>query len=368
MSGGSEPCDALQAELALDLLEGELAVELPPHMRAFARAHAEGRPPPAAPLVARLASTLKTARDAFMHDFLADRGIALLRLVVPLVIEDDPAVTAARAAPPTWDNLATLAAARNAAAQARFGRDARKVMHRLFGVEEARPRTTVDGRDSREHMEALGPPIDGWHVPDAPLDSAAIMDAWQAIVARFGIATTGTLRVDRSRNPRMQPRAFVVEPKHEVIIVVPENVETPAARFAVLHELGHAVIALALPAGTPRVVDEAAASYIARFAEPQSWLPPRWASELAAAARRRRLALATMLDEIERGLPGLADVPSTSPPWALWHDPFAQAAYVEAERMADRFIVELGPNPPRGQLVRALEAERDRIDQRTRAL
>src|SRR5689334_1618616 len=108
MSGGSEPCDALQAELALDLLEGELAVELPPHMRAFARAHAEGRPPPAAPLLARLASTLKTARDACMHDFIADRGLALLRLVLPLVIEDDPAVTAARAAPPTWENLATL--------------------------------------------------------------------------------------------------------------------------------------------------------------------------------------------------------------------------------------------------------------------
>ena len=51
MSGGSEPCDALQAELAIDLLEGELAIELPPHMRAFARAHADNRPPPAAPLV-----------------------------------------------------------------------------------------------------------------------------------------------------------------------------------------------------------------------------------------------------------------------------------------------------------------------------
>lgn len=400
MTGGSEPCDALQAELALDLLEGELAVEMPPHMRAFARAHADNRPPPAAPLLARLASTLKTARDACMHDFIADRGVALLRLVLPLVIEDDAAVKAARAASPTWDNLGKLAAARDAAAQARFGTSARELLHRLFGVEDvrARPRGGANGggwggadgggwgggdggddgpggggggdsrdsRDSREHMMALGPPVDGWHVPDAPLDSSAIHDAWQAIVARFGIVTTGQLRIDRSREPKTQPRAFVVEPKHEVIIVVPEHVDTPAARFAVLHELGHAVVALALPAGTPRVVDEAAASYIARFSEPPTWLPPRWESELAPPARRRRLALATMLDEIERGLPTLADVPSTNPPWALWNDPFAQAAYVEAERMADQLAKDLGPNPPRGQLVRALQAERDRIDHRTR--
>ena len=367
MSGGSEPCDALQAELALDLLEGELAVELPPHMRAFARAHAEGRPPPAAPLLARLASTLKTARDACMHDLIADRGVALLRLVVPLVIEDDPAVTAARAAPRTWENLAVLAAARDAAAQARFGRPAREVLHQLHGVEDARPRNR-DGRDSREHMNALGPLVEGWHTSDTALDSVVILDAWQAIVARFGISTNGQLRVDRSREPGTQPRAFVVEPKHEVIIVVPEQVDTPAARFAVLHELGHAVVALAFPAGTPRVVDEAAASYIARFAEPPTWLPPRWESDLATAARRRRLALATMLDEIERGLPSLADVPSTNPPWALWHDPYAQAAYVGAEDIAERLVQDLGPKPPRGQLVRALEAERDRIDHRTRML
>lgn len=367
MSGGSEPCDALQAEVALDLLEGELAVELPPHMRAFARAHAEGRPPPAAPLLARLASTLKTARDACMHEFIADRGVALLRLVVPLVIEDDPAVTAARAAPATWENLAKLAAARDAASQARFGRPARTVLQRLYGLEDVAPHIP-DGRDSREHMMALGPPVDGWKVPDAPLESSGIFDAWQAIIARFGIATTGQLRIDRSREPKTHPRAFVVDPKHEVTIVVPEQVDTPAARFAVLHELGHAVVALTLPAGTPRVVDEAAASYIARFAEPPTWLPPRWASDLAPAARRRRLALATMLDEIERGLPTLADVPSTNPPWSLWHDPFAQAAYVEAEHIADRLVNELGPKPPKGQLIRALQAERDRIDHRTRAL
>lgn len=337
--------------MALDLLEAELAVELPAHMRAFARAHADGRPPPAAPLLARLASTLQTARHACMHDVLLDRGLALLRLVAPLVIEDDSAVAVARALPQTWQNLATLAAQRDAAARARFGLSSVELAHRLHGVSGAR----------HDH-DAPGPAIEGWHARDVALDHTAIADAWQAIAARTGV--TGTVRVDRSK--KAHPRAFVIEPKVEVVIVVPEVIDTPAARFAVLHELGHAVAALALPAGVPRVVDEAAASYIARLAEPPSWLPPRWPSELAAAARKRRTALAAMLDEIERGLPALADVPSSAPPWALWHDPGAQAAYVEAEVIANRLAKDLGPNPPRGQLVRALKAERDRVDHRTR--
>ena len=185
---------------------------------------------------------------------------------------------------------------------------------------------------------------------------------WNALASRFGIS--GQVRVDTS--DKAQPRAFVIEPKVEVVIVVPRVVDTPAARFAVLHELGHAIVALALPAGTPRVVDEAAASYIARLAEPPSWLPPRWPSEAAAAARRRRTAIAAMLDDIERALPELADVPGATPPWALWHDPGAQAAYMQAEAIADRLRRDLGPNPPRGQLVRALELERDRVDRRVR--
>lgn len=349
---GEQPCDVLHAEMALDLLEGELAAELPAHMRAFARAHAEGRPPPAAPLVARLASSLATARDACMHDVLADRGLALMRLVAPLMIDDDPLVVTARADAPSWDGLARLTSARDAIARTRFGRRAIDVMHRLHGVTPERG----------EH-DAPGPAIEGWQARDQPpIDHTAIVDVWNAIASRFGIS--GQVRIDGST--KAQPRAFVIEPKVEVVVVVPRIIDTPAARFAVLHELGHAIVALALPAGTPRVLDEAAASYIARLAEPPSWLPPRWPSELAGAARRRRTAIAAMLDDIERALPELADVPGRAPPWGLWHDPGAQAAYVQAEAIADRLRADLGPTPPRGQLVRALELERDRIDRRVR--
>jgi hypothetical protein len=338
----------MEAELQLELIEGELAAELPAHLRAFARAHAEGRSPPAAPLVARLASTLDVARDALAHDVLVDRALALLRLVAPIVIEDDPAVTAARVEAPSWPGLARLAGARDAIAQRRFGSGAIAWLHRLHGVVDPAPQ-----------IDAPGPPIEGWHVADGALDQGAIADAWQVIAARLGVS--GRVRVDRGGR---QPRAFVIEPGVEVIVVVPAAIDSPAARFAVLHELGHAAAAFALPAGTPRVLDEAAAAYVAL--EAPGWLAPKWTSRLAAAARQRRLAIAAMLDGIERSLPVLQDTPGAAPPWALWHDPGAQAAYVAAEALADELARDLGPRPPRGQFARTLELVRARIDRRTR--
>jgi len=318
-------------------------------MRAFARAHAEGRTPPPAPLVARLASTLDTVRVALANEGLADRALALLRLVAPLAIEDDPAVVAARAQPPSWPGLVALAEARDAVARARFGMGAIELVHRLHGT-----------HGSATELDAPGPAVAGWQDRSSAADTIAIQDVWNAIAARLGL--TGAVRVDRSAVAR--PRTFVIEPRREIVVVVPQVLDTPAARFAVLHELGHAAAALVLAAGIPRVVDEAAASYVARLAEPASWLPPKWVSDLAAAARLRRTALAAMLDDIERLLPELPQLPGKAPPWALWHDPGAQAAYVAAEAIAERFRQDLGGNPPRGQFARALAAERDRIDRR----
>jgi len=330
--------------LALALVEQELVAELPAHVRAFARAHAEGRTPPPAPLVARLASTLDVARDALGNEGLAERGLALLRIAAPLAIEGDPAVVQARAAAPSWPGLVALAEARDAAARGRFACRAIELFHRLNGVTGPQ----------REH-DVAGPAVAGWADRDGPaLDTAAIGDAWNAIATKLGV--TGSVRVDRASAANVQPRTFVVEPAREVIVVVPAVVASQAARFAVLHELGHAAAALASPLGLPRVVDEAAASFVARVAEAPSWLPPRWTCPLGAAARARRVAIAATLDDIERLLPELPQVPaaSTAPPWALWHDPGAQAAYVAAEAVAERLRRDLGPNPPRGQFARVL--------------
>src|SRR4051812_25960154 len=118
---GEPPCDVVQAEVALELLEGELALELPPHMRAYARAHADGRASPAAPLVTRLASTVQAIRNAVIHEELADRALALMRLVAPIVIESDAIVIALRREAPSWDGLPALAAARDEASRQRFG-------------------------------------------------------------------------------------------------------------------------------------------------------------------------------------------------------------------------------------------------------
>ena len=335
--------------VALGLLEQELAAELPAHMRAFARAHAEGRTPPPAPLIARLASSVETAIAALANEGLADRAVAMLRLMAPLAIEDDPAVVVARAQEPSWQGLVGLAEARDAVAHARFGFGAIELAHRLNGTP-----------DPIDEYDAPGPKIAGWSDTGPALDAVAIQDVWNAIAARLGIV--GNVRIDRSATAR--PRTFVIEPLREVIIVVPAAIDSEASRFAVLHELGHAAAALVSPPGIPRVIDEAAASYVARLAEPPSWLPPRWASDLAAAARMRRTALAAMLDDVERSLPDLPQVPGRVPPWALWHDPGSQAAYAAAEMIAERLRKDLGGNPPRGQFARALAAERDRVDRR----
>lgn len=335
--------------VALGLLEEELAAEMPAHMRAFARAHAEGRTPPPAPLVARLSSSLDIVRAALANEGLADRALALLRLVAPFAIEDDPAVVAARAQPASWPGLVALAEARDAASVGRFGLRSIELFHRLHGT-----------HGPQAELDVPGPQVEGWQERATALDAVEIQDVWNAIAARLGIA--GAVRIDRSAIAR--PRTFVIEPKREVIVVVPAVVDTPAARFAVLHELGHAAVALVSSAGIPRVIDEAAASYVARLAEPPSWLPPKWGCERAIAARIRRTALAAMLDDTERLLPALPQLPGKAPPWALWHDPGAQAAYVGAETIAERLRKDLGGNPPRGQFARALAAERDRIDRK----
>lgn len=333
---GEAPCDLLEAELALDRVEALLAAELPGHMRAFAQAYAARAPLPAAPDIAGRASSATVGRRALAHPVLADRGLALLRVVAPIVIERDAGVAAARAryasTTPSWPAYAALSALRDTVAKARFGRPARDVLRSLYGAPEPA-------------SAELPADITGWRDPDGQeLDLAA---TWAALVDRFRLGSPAlSPRVadraaeGRTERPGVQgltivraevrPRAFVVEPGREVIVVVPPHAASPAARFAVLHELGHAVANLLAPAGLPRVLDEAVASLVARDLER--------ATPVAIAARTRRTQLARVLAAVERGeRPG--DSVAPSPPWALWHDPAAQAAYVAAEELADRLAV-----------------------------
>jgi hypothetical protein len=212
------------------------------------------------------------------------------------------------------------------------------------------------------------------------LDDHAILALWDAL---RGAGAFGTLSIMRSTTA--QPRTFVVERGERAIIVVPARIDSPATRFAVLHELGHALLWLAPVSRAhewPRAIDEAAASYVARRMEDgdianaagiandahsandriandriandriandriandahsandriandaHTANDVRWRSSLARSARARRLVIARVLDSIESGGdPGDIE----RPPWALWNDPHAQAAYVEAEQIAD---------------------------------
>jgi hypothetical protein len=358
-----EACELLTIEARLDRIEAELAAELPPHLRAFARAHARRLPAPPAPDVLRRPATLATARAALVHPVLADRGLALLRIAAPVAIEADPAVAAARSAAPTWAGLSALTAARDAAAAARFGRRAIDVLHRLHGsaVDLA---SLLAGERSPEPVAAdsksdgLPPAVPGWFETDGvAVDDRAISHAWEALRARHGVG--GALRYERAAGAR--PRAFVIEPGREVVLAIPAQIATPAERFAALHELGHAVAAFALPAGIPRVVDEAAAAYVARAVERGDH---PWHSPAGGAARARRRRLAQVLDRIERALPAPPPSPAVSerPPWALWHDPGAQAAYVAAERLADAIEQAVGASPAPGALAAALTAWSASID------
>jgi len=351
------PDAPLDLELALDRAWAELAAELPAHVRAFARAHAAGASAPPAPAAARQAAL---AQQALAYPALAARGLALLRLAVPAVVEGEPAVARARAQEPSWPALAALAAARASASRSRLGAGFLALMHALHGA----PAGGATDAAAPAPSEPLEPP-EGWQAPERAIGPAEIDAVWRELARRCGAA--GRLALVPSE--RARPRAFVVEPGREVIAVVPARVETAAARFAVLHELGHALAGLLAPEALPRAVDEAAAAYAARAMESPAH---PWHSPLAAAARARRTALAAALDAIERGA---ASPPAgTRPPWALWHDPGAQAAYVRAEQLADAWAAEpaepaaaaeaAGPGAAlAGQLARAAAA----IDRDARA-
>ncbi|MBX3162618.1 MAG: hypothetical protein KF773_42040 [Deltaproteobacteria bacterium] len=334
-----DACDLLPAELALDRLEAALAAELPAHVRAFARAHAAGTAPPPWPHDAR---ALAAVARALGHEVLLDRAVALARLLYPIAVADDPSVAAAvRGGARTWPSYAALAAARDRAARARCGRGFGEVMRALHGVLARAPN---DGDNDADARSRDGEARAGWMRPDGIVVTLADVAArWRGMGGELRLQLVGSTA---------HPRAFVVEPGREVILVVPERIATPAARFAALHELGHARVAALAPAGTPRVLDEAVASFTARAMEDPG---DPWYSPHAAAARARRTAHAAALAAIEAGA-----LPTSTGevPWALVHDPGAQATYAAAEAVADGIADD--------DLARWLATERARIDHATR--
>lgn len=319
--------NVLDVELALDRIAAEIAAELPAHVRAAAAAQLADHAAPRAPAVLTRSATLHTLRRAQMVAELAPRARLLLRLVGPVALAAAPAVLAAHAVAepaPTWSDLAALVRAREVAAQVLFGQSALAAMHAWHGV--------------TEHASAPDPtwpaPLAGW-LADSATPAPPIAPLWSQLAALHGIAAPAP-RI--SLVPAAYPRCFVIDPPREIQVVL-ASLASPAARFAAVHELGHVIASRLSPTPLPRVVDEAVAAYVARGVEHPGALPPGWYSPLATEARARRLAIAVQLAAIERAAPNIGRFPTDRPPWALWHDPGAQAAYVEAESIADRIAL-----------------------------
>ena len=364
--------DAFDVELALDRVVAELDRELPTHVAAFARAHAAGVSPPGAPALAHDVATVRIAQRALAFVELRPRASALLRIVAPLAIEHSPPVVRARAAARTWAAWRRLVEARDAAARALFGIGHTALIDRLGGAEreaseadQGADEGADDGAAPARPDDVLAPPIAGWLAPapdSEPLPARAVEEVWALACERQRVAPGG-LEIVRSAVAR--PRCFLIERGARAIVVIPPVLDTPAARFQSLHELGHALLGLASRREWPRAVDEAAASSMARAMERPELLPAGWFSPLAAPARARRLALARGLAAIERGC---LEPPRelARPPSALWDDAAAQAAYARAETLADVLPVPVacGHDGARGTggLVEACEREAARID------
>lgn len=302
----------LATELALDRIEGLLAVELPAHVRAFAAAYAEGRAAPPAPTVLTEPATLAAVRAALADPAFAPRARTLWRLcaLVPVATAVGPVE------PAGWDELRALAGRRNAAARARWGTDFLALAHDVYEVGAIELRDTGPARTPPIGAEAGAVTRDG------------ILALWRELTE---LAPPAIVVADA------RPRTFAVRPGEAIVVVRADA--TVAAWSAVAHELGHAWVAIA-GLELPRTLDEAVAITASRILERRE--------PAAARVHARHETLAHALAAIERDLYGTSPacplpvagcqspVQETllSPPWALWHDPGAQAAYVAAYHRA----------------------------------
>lgn len=327
---------AFDTELALDRFEAHLARDLPPFDAAAAHAYAtatltHATPPMIAP------ADLALVRSAWRVAELRVRATQLVRIVVPLVVESDATVARLREASPTWEGMRALAAARSAVTMRHFHLPA--LLRALADVLSPPLPRMLDHGPRAPRAADIPPHPATWRDADGlTIDDAAVHALWSSL------ATPATGSLEILRTARAHPRTFVVERGVRAIIVVPETIASPAHRFSLLHELGHAWLWLHPSARTrewPRAIDEACASYFGRMLERPAALPAGWAHPAANSARHRRTSLALLLDHLETTAianpAALADDPGVpaTPPWALWHDPAAQTAYVSAESIAD---------------------------------
>jgi len=161
-----------------------------------------------------------------------------------------------------------------------------------------------------------------WQASHEAVTPARIVAQWQRYAHQYG------LQADAVSFEFEAPRGCcrVVAPGYAVQLALPGG-DSAAAWHDCLHEMGHAIVALLTSSDVPRAVDEAVAEVFAADLERDC---PALAAA-AADARARRLLIAQRLAWAET-----TGIPMAQPhvPWALWHDPGVQTAYVAAHRYA----------------------------------
>ncbi len=175
-----------------------------------------------------------------------------------------------------------------------------------------------------------------WLAPRSPMTAASVATVWLLLAKRYeiseAVARAVTFRFDAAHG-----QCNVVVPGR-VIEVWLRSGPSAGAWHDCLHELGHALVALCCAHDVPRAVDEAAADIIAAqlvsaASAHEPWPLAGFADlvHVAQHMRHHRDGITQRLAAAEvTGQP----TATTAPPWALWHDPGAQAAYVAAGQLA----------------------------------
>jgi hypothetical protein len=338
--------DELELEMDLDRLEAELAGEEPLRWTAARR--------------------ISVAR-AIEVPGLRARALRGLQRWAPDWIDQAPVVAAARLAPASWTAYRKLRAVQDVLAEQLFGASPDATSGSPTGA--ALDATWIDvmrwhgGVPAGElpapsAIPAMAP---AWIVGSLALPWRAWIDAFErsvlpALVAAAPVAWFGGPRAIEIGFSAERPRTRVAGGR--LSIGLRDERDMPRAWFQLLHELGHAVAAVLAPAGgTPRAVDEAVASWLARHLEEPGSVPAlpqhAYAPALHGDERARREAVAIALAHLETHAHGgderepPAAASGAGLPWALWHDGGAQPSYLHAERIAARWWSEglrLGSN------------------------
>lgn len=346
-----------ELEMALDRDEGRWHGDLRSYLRAAAHAHHHGQAAPIAPSSLVALSTWRLAQRALACPLspngarIVGRGRRLGSLVIRPLIDREPAVASLVRQPRSWHGLAALARRRNEAAERLANRGYLALVCDLDGTAPVAPvspspQPTQRGTWRKEVLPALTP------------HTLAAM--WSDVAGDE--ATPEVLSAPSGRPASSYPQG------DDAIVVVPLGGRTLESWAVALHELGHAWAARHVPTAT-RVCDEAIAMWWSfRLADPQfvqrvcgadARGSMTTAEAIALAARAYHEAMHTTArwfagveaslyggsGEAQR-VAGTEEAATAPPPWALWFEGGAQAAYANAARCTSEWqglgLTELG--------------------------